>query len=98
MFYIYIYTHTHNGFPGGAVLKNLLASGSDVGLIPELQRSPGVGKGNQLQYSYLGNPMDTELGVGHSPWGCKEMHTTATEHTCTHTHTHTLLERNITQS
>ena len=30
----------------------------DVGLIPGLGRSPGGGRGNLLQYSYLENPMD----------------------------------------
>ena len=30
----------------------------DVGLIPELGRSPGGGHGNPLQYSCLENPMD----------------------------------------
>ena len=29
-----------------------------VALIPRLQKSPGEGNGNQLQYSCLGNPMD----------------------------------------
>ena len=38
--------------------KNLLANAGDVGLVPELGRSPGEGNGNTLQYSYLGNPMD----------------------------------------
>ena len=30
----------------------------DTGLIPGLQRSPGEGNGNPLQYSCLENPMD----------------------------------------
>ena len=30
----------------------------NVGLIPRLERSPGEGNGNPLQYSCLGNPMD----------------------------------------
>ena len=30
----------------------------DVGLIPGSGKSPGVGNGNSLQYSCLGNPMD----------------------------------------
>ena len=34
------------------------AHAGDVGLIPELGRSPGGGHGNPLQYSCLGNPMD----------------------------------------
>ena len=45
-------------FPGGSVVKNLLANAGDagdVGLI--LGRYPGVGNGNPLQYSCLGNPM-----------------------------------------
>jgi hypothetical protein len=32
----------------------------DTGLIPELERSPGVGNGNLLQYSCLKNSMDRE--------------------------------------
>ena len=31
----------------------------DLGLIPGSGRSPGEGNGNPLQYSCLGNPMDT---------------------------------------
>ena len=51
------------GFPGGAVIKNLLAiSGDtrDAGSIPGSGRSPGVGNSNPLQYSCLGNPMDRQ--------------------------------------
>ena len=33
-------------------------SEEDLGLIPELGRSPGKGNGNPLQYSCLENPMD----------------------------------------
>ena len=46
------------------MVKNLPASAGDMGLIPELGRFPGSGrfpgegKGNPLQYSCLGNPMD----------------------------------------
>ena len=43
------------------VVKNLPASWGDtrdVGLIPGSERSPGVGNGNPLQYSCLGNLMD----------------------------------------
>ena len=45
----------------GAVVKNLPASAGDtrdLGSIPVSGRSPGVGNGNQLQYSCLGNSMD----------------------------------------
>ena len=31
---------------------------SDVGSVPELERSPGEGNGNPLQYSCLDNPMN----------------------------------------
>ena len=39
------------------MVKNPPASSGDVGLIPGLERCPGVGNGN-LQYSCLGNSMD----------------------------------------
>ena len=47
--------------PGDSVVKNLSANAGaagDSGLIPELERSPGGGNGNSLQYSCLENPMD----------------------------------------
>ena len=43
------------------VVKNLPANAEDArdtGLIPRLGRSPGVGNGNSLHYSYLENPTD----------------------------------------
>ena len=43
------------------VVKNLLVSAGDmrdVGLIPELGRSPGGGHGNPPRCSCLENPMD----------------------------------------
>ena len=43
------------------MVKNPPASAGDtgdVGSIPEVERSPGGGNGNPLQYSCLGNPMD----------------------------------------
>ena len=48
------------GVPGGTVVKNLPANARDAGLIPGLGRSPGVGNGNPLQYSCLGNSMHRE--------------------------------------
>ena len=47
-------------FPGGAVVKNLPANAGDMGLTPELRRSPREGNGNPLNYSCLGNLMDRE--------------------------------------
>ena len=46
------------GFPGGSVVKNPTANAGDVGSVPGLGRSPGEGRGNPLQYSCLGSPMD----------------------------------------
>ena len=54
---------TNLGFPGGSVVKNLLANAGDpgdAGLIPGSGRCPGEGNGHPLQYSCLGNPMERE--------------------------------------
>ena len=40
------------------VIKNPDASAGDLGLVPELERSPGGGNGNPLRYSCLEDPMD----------------------------------------
>ena len=51
----------YKGIPRWTVVKNLPANAGDardVGSIPGLGKSPGVGNGNPLQYSCLGNPMD----------------------------------------
>ena len=56
-----LFIRLHDGFPPGTVLKNLPAKAGDVrdvGSIPGLGRSPGVGNGNPLQYSCLENSMD----------------------------------------
>ena len=50
------------GFPGGSVVKNLLANAGDtgdVGSIPGLGRSFGGGHDNTLQFSCLENLKDT---------------------------------------
>ena len=41
------------------MVKNLPANARDPGSIHELERVSGEGNGNPLQYSCLGNPMDT---------------------------------------
>ena len=46
------------GFPGGSDGKESACNAGDLGLIPELGRSPGGGHGSPLQYSCLENPMD----------------------------------------
>ena len=48
------------GFPGGSEGKTSACNGGDLGLIPELGRSPGEGNDNPLPYSCLENPMDRE--------------------------------------
>ena len=60
------------------VVKNLPANAGDAGSVPGLERSPGGGNDNPLQYSCLQNPLG-----GYSLWGCKESDMTE----CTHTHT-----------
>ena len=49
------------GFLGDSMVKNPPAKtedAGDMGSIPGLGRSPGVGSGNPLQCSCLENPMD----------------------------------------
>ena len=62
----------HLDFLGGASGKES-ACNADLGLIPGLGRSPGVGNGNNLQYSCLENSMDRGA---YSSWGLKELDTT----------------------
>ena len=45
-------------FPCGSDSKASACNAGDPGSIPGLERSPGEGNGNPLQYSYLENPMD----------------------------------------
>ena len=59
------------GLPGGSV-KNPPINAGDAGSIPGSGRSPGEGKGNPLQYSCLGNPMDRGACQGLSAWPHKE--------------------------
>ena len=56
----WIYVVKYIGFLGGSMVWNLPANSRDEGSIPELERSPGEGNGNLLQYFCLGNPMDRE--------------------------------------
>ena len=46
------------GFPGGSKVMNPPANAEDAGSIPGLERSPGKGNSNPLQYSCLENPED----------------------------------------
>ena len=52
---------SYRGFPGGSAIKNLsdnAGDARDAGSISGWGRAPGVGNGNPLQYSCLGNPMN----------------------------------------
>ena len=51
-------TLSFRGFPGGSAVRNLSANEGDMGSIAGLERSPGGGNDNPLQYSCLGNPVD----------------------------------------
>ena len=46
------------GFLCDSAGKEYACNVGDLGLIPDLGRSPGEGKGHLLQYSGLGNSMD----------------------------------------
>ena len=54
-----------------------------------LGRSPGVGNGNPLQYSCLGNPMDRRAWQAIVHGQQRVRHDGAHMHTHTHPHTHT---------
>ena len=49
------------GFPGGSVVKNLIAHAVDMSSVPASGMSPAEGNGNPLQYSYPGNHMDRRV-------------------------------------
>ena len=88
------------GVPGGTVVKNLLANAGDprdVGSILGSERSPGVGNGNPLQYSCLGNPMHRGACWA-AVHGVADSDTTKCTHTHTHTHTHTMYNQGMEKS
>ena len=60
------------GFPSGSAAKESACNAGDLGSIPGLGRSPGEWNSYPVQYSDLENSMD------YSPWGHKELDTTAT--------------------
>ena len=65
------------GFPGGSAGKGSACNVGDLGLIPELGRSPEEGKGYPLQYSGLKNSMDCAVhGVTKSRTRLSDFHCT----------------------
>ena len=73
-----------SGFPGGSDGKESTCNVGDLGSIAGLERSPGGGHDNPLQYSCLENPHGQRNLVGYSPWGCKELDVTEQLSTARH--------------
>ena len=59
----------------------------DLGFTPGLERVPGGGHGNPLQYSCLENPHEQRSLVGYSAWGRKELDTIKQLNTAQHDET-----------
>ena len=71
------------------VVKNMFAKigdKRDVGLIPELGRSPGEGNGNPLSVIFPGKSHKLRSLADYCPWSHKQSR--MTEHTHTYTHVH----------
>ena len=68
------------GFPGGSVVKESACNAGDTGSMPWLGRSCGVGNGNPLQFSCLGNPWTEEPGGLQSMGSQRIRHNWATKH------------------
>ena len=69
----------HKGFPGGSGGKESACNVRDLGSIPGLGRSLGLGRGghgNPLQYSCLENTHGQRSLAGYGSWGRKESDTT----------------------
>ena len=60
------------GFLCGSTGKESACNAGDLSSIPGLERSPGGGPGNTLQYSCLENSHGQRSLGGYSPWGRKE--------------------------
>ena len=61
LFFLLNINNVCTGFPGGPLVKNLSTNAGDVrdtDSVPGPERSPGIGNGNPLHYSYLENSMD----------------------------------------
>ena len=72
------------------LVKNPLANEGDTrdtGLILELERSPGVGNGNPLQYSCLENPIDRGARLATVHGVAKSQMWLSAQVTCTCAHT-----------
>ena len=80
--YLVLFSPAHNtnyyGLPclGSSDGKESACSTGDLDSIPGLERSPGGGHGNPLQYSCLENSQGQRSLVCYSPWNHKESDTT----------------------
>ena len=61
------------GFPGGSEGKESTCNAGDLGSIPALGRSNGVGHDNPVQYACLENLHGQRSLVGYSSWAHKEL-------------------------
>ena len=75
------------GFPGGSVVRNLLANAGDLGLIPTLGKSLRGGNGNPLHYPRLENLMDR------GSWKATAHRVTKDSDTAEHSHTQTAVQK-----
>ena len=79
-------------FPGGSDGKESTCDTGDLGSIPGLERSPGGGHGNPLQYSCLENPCGQRSLAGYCPWGHKESDTAERLSAAQHSFTKSLVD------
>ena len=63
------------GFPGGSDAKESACNEGDLGLISGLEKFPGGGNGNPLQYTCLEKPMDRGAWLA-TIYGVTELDTT----------------------
>ena len=72
------------------MVKNPPANAGDVGSVPGLERSPGVGNGNPLQYSYLESSMYRGGAWWATAHGVSRSRTQLSNGSHTHTQWHNL--------
>ena len=70
--WFFVWWWQEGDFPGGSMVKKSPANAGDMGSTPGLERSPGEGNGNPLQYYHVENPVDRSL-AGYCPWGHKRI-------------------------
>ena len=70
------YLASLHGFPGSSASEESTCNAGDLGLIPELGRSPGGGHGHPLPYACLENPHGQRSLAGFSPQDGRDSDTT----------------------